>query len=100
MSNEKLKVWWIPQVPMDNPFHRNVSSIEMAVEIIEVLALYDLYQYDNCIKPNFANAGGLLKFNTETNKWEDWEFFDKETGDYFDDPKDYLIWKNTIKNQL
>jgi hypothetical protein len=36
----KLKVWWVPQVPM-KPFYVNVSSVEEGVKIMDVLADYD-----------------------------------------------------------
>ena len=53
-----LRVWHIPQVPME-PFYVAVASIEEGERICEVLADYDLFQYRNKIKPDYANAQGI-----------------------------------------
>jgi hypothetical protein len=78
-----LRVWWIPQVPM-KAFHVNVSSVEMGAKIIDVLAKYDLFQYENKVKPDYCNAGGLQRWCLDSDGdgnpgWEDW--YDEETGD-------------------
>ena len=56
--NTQLRVWWIPQVP-GRPFHVPVSSVQEGVRIMDVLAKYDRFQFDNNIKPDYCNAGGL-----------------------------------------
>lgn len=88
--SKKLQVWWIPQVPMKQ-FTVEVSSVEEGVKIMDVLADYDAFQFDNNIKPDYCNTGGL-------NQWEDdcdgegnsgWcSWCDDETGE--DDPREYL----------
>lgn len=55
----KMKVWWIPQVP-GKSFDVPVETLEEASFLLDVLAAYDLFQYENRIKPDFANAGGLV----------------------------------------
>lgn len=75
-----LRVWWIPQVPM-KPFRRAVSDLAQAKLLTEALAHYDLFQFENRIKPDYANAGGVEVFRD--GGWEDW--YDDETGDDFDD---------------
>lgn len=64
-----LQVWWIPQVPM-KPFFYDVRSVEEAAVICDVLAKYDLFQYENRVKPDYANAGGLNVF--EDGEWCSW----------------------------
>jgi len=83
----QMKVWWIPQVPMKS-FEVSVTSVAEAVKIMDVLANYDLFQYENNIKPDYCNGGGLLMFdeNDPEGSWYDW--YDEETG--IDDPKEYL----------
>jgi hypothetical protein len=83
--NKKLRVWWIPQVPM-NAFYVNVSSIEEGVKFMTVLADYDLFQYENNVKPDYSNVGGLQEYNEDEGEWVDW--YDDETGE--DDPEAYL----------
>lgn len=70
-----LKVWWIPQIPM-KPFTVPVRNPYEAKLIIKTLALYDLFQYQNNIKPDYSNAGGLMIF--EDGDWAEW--YDEETG--------------------
>lgn len=82
MSELKLRVWWIPQVP-GKPFRVDVSSPAEARKILDVLAHYDLFQLEQRIKPDFCNAGGLEAFDqTGDGEWCDW--FDPETDDDID----------------
>lgn len=78
-----LMVWWIPQVPMQ-PFLFPVDTPQMAKEVLKCLAFYDLFQFDNNIKPDYANAGGLLVFeeDPEDDGWCEWS--NPETGDTID----------------
>jgi len=78
MSKEgDLMVYWIPQIGADIPrFDTPVDSIEAGWLLIDTLAMYDLFQYENRIKPDYANAGGLLVF--EGGEWLEWEH--PETG--------------------
>lgn len=92
MSNvKKLRVWWIPQVP-GKSFCVEVSSVEEGVKLMGTLAAYDIFQYENSIKPDYSNAGGLEVFDPEettddpNGSWVDWH--DQETGE--DDPQVYL----------
>lgn len=90
-----LRVWWIPQVP-GKPFYVDVKSVEQGVLIMDTLAFYDIFQYENNIKPDYSNAGGLEMFDSDdktdgpAGSWSNWydEKFD------FDDPKEYLEWLN------
>ena len=74
-----LRVWWIPQVPM-KPFYVDVPSLEVAGYIMDVLADYDMFQFENNIKPDYANAGGVQVF--EGGEWIDWY---SEDGEDFDE---------------
>jgi len=76
-----LRVWWIPQVGMDTQFHISVTSIEEAKLILRTLADYDLFQFENRVKPDYCNTGGLEVF--EDGEWCEWS--DPETGDDIDE---------------
>jgi len=78
---KKLRVWWVPQIPM-KPFHVYVKTLEEASLLLDVLAAYDLFQYHNKVKPDYANAGGLQQFDETEKEWFDW--IDEESGDDFD----------------
>lgn len=54
----KLRVWHIPQMPCKS-FHVPVSSPGEAIKILGVLADYDLFQFENHIKPDYSSAQGL-----------------------------------------
>ena len=41
----KLRVWWIPQIPM-RPFYVPVSGVCEARKILDVLAEYDAFQLE------------------------------------------------------
>ena len=74
-----LKVYWIPQVPM-KAFEYNVKTLMEAAILLDVLAKYDAFQYENRVKPDYCNMGGLVIF--EDGEWCDWY---NEDGDSFDD---------------
>lgn len=64
-----LRVWWIPQVPM-KPFHVAVKDRDQAILLLRTLADYDLFQFENRVKPDYCNAGGLEMF--EGGEWSEW----------------------------
>lgn len=79
---KQLRVWWIPQVPM-KPFYAEVKTLEEAHLLLETLAMYDAFQFDNNIKPDYSNVGGLQYWEESEKDWWDWN--DEETGDDFDE---------------
>lgn len=85
-----LKVWWIPQIGMRGMFEVPVSSVEEGVKIMTTLAQYDLFQFENRIKPDYANVGGLMRYDADprgnASEWCDW--YDEESGE--DDPERYI----------
>ena len=83
-TEEQLRVWWIPQVPMQ-PYHVAVASVAEGVKVMDVLAEYDAFQFKNKIKPDYCNAGGL-EMSDACGEWSDW--CDDETG--CDDPREWL----------
>jgi len=83
-----LKVWWIPQIP-GKPFEVPVESVAEAQKLLDVLAKYDIFQYENKVKPDYCNAGGLVVYEMERvdgmdhrGDWVDWT---NEEGDSIDD---------------
>jgi len=74
----KLRVSHFPQIPC-TPFIVEVKSIEEAKKIFDVLANYDMFQYQNKIKPDYCNSTVLEYFDTEENEWLEWH---DEENDY------------------
>jgi hypothetical protein len=88
-----LQVWWVPQIPMPE-FMVDVNSVEEGVKIMDVLALYDLFQLKHRVKGDYSNMGGLRRWCEDngdgTSGWEDW--YDEET--FEDDPRESLLAKS------
>lgn len=74
-----LRVWWIPQVP-GSAFHVSVETVEEAQKLMAVLADYDMFQYENGIKPDYSNTGGLEVY--DEGEWLEWY---SEDGDSVDE---------------
>jgi hypothetical protein len=73
----EIQVWWIPQIPM-KAFEFSVPSLEEGIRACEMLAQYDLFQYENKVKPDYANAGGIRWRHPEIT---DGEWWDIDPGD-------------------
>ena len=67
---DKLRVWHIPQVP-GKAFLIEVKTVEEGWKVLNVLADYDEFQFENNIKPDYSNAQGLEMF--EDGEWTEWE---------------------------
>jgi hypothetical protein len=74
----KLRVSHFPQIHC-KPFITEVESIKEAKKIFDVLANYDLFQYENKIKPDYANMTILEYWDIEENEWLEWH---DEENDY------------------
>lgn len=96
--DKKFRVWWCPQIGVKKNFLIPVCSIEEAKKIMDILAAYDCYEYNQNIKSDYANYGGLEVFNEEVQEWEDWEYEDND--DYFDDIDEYCERKSEITEEL
>lgn len=54
-------------------FHVEVSSIDEAWKILNILWNYDLFQYENNVKPDYCNMSGLEYYDEEEKDWMEWE---------------------------
>lgn len=94
-----LHVWHIPQVPGE-AFRVEVSTPEEGKQVIDLLAQYDLFQFEHRIKPDYANASGM-EVSPAEGGWEEWESTNGESVDDIDlaldavrempDPRDDLL---------
>lgn len=92
-KGEKVyRVYWVAQIP-GKPFYVSVASVAEGVKIMNVLAAYDGHQFEQKVKPDYANTGGLEVFDpndTEENPYGSWvNWFDEATGE--DDPEAFLL---------
>ena len=82
----KLRVWWCPQIGAEIPlFTVDVATVRQGVAIMDALADYDLYQFNNKIKPDYSNTGGLEVLES-SGEWEEWYDSQAET----DDPREFI----------
>lgn len=77
-----LRVWWIPQISMKS-FYVPVSSLQEARLILDILAMYDIFQFENKVKPDYSNTGGLQYFDENEKDWLDW--YNEETSEDFEE---------------
>lgn len=77
-----LRIWHIPQIPgkpfVVNSFVVDVSSVDEGAKLLKILADYDLFQFNNRIKADYANAQGLEIYDGES--WIDWYDKNDEEG--------------------
>lgn len=81
MAEQKLRVWWIPQVGIEKAFYIPVESPEKGKKVIDLLSAYDCFEYNQRVKPDYCNTGGLQMFDEEENDWIDW-FYEDDNAYY------------------
>lgn len=57
LKKRKMRVWHTPQVP-GKPFYVPVENEKEVKKFLDALAGYDIFQFNNNIKPDFSNASG------------------------------------------
>ncbi|WP_332645086.1 hypothetical protein [Aeromicrobium sp.] len=62
------RVWHIPQIPME-AFHVEVPDLPTALIVWNALSDYDLFQFENRVKPDYSNASGIQEF--AEGEWSD-----------------------------
>lgn len=68
----KFRIWHNCQIGAVDNFYIYVDDINTAWKIMNVLWDYDLFQYNNNIKPDYCNASGLEYFDVEDDEWYEW----------------------------
>lgn len=54
----QYRLWHIPQIP-GKSFKVESSNLEYLANLCDVLQRYDLFQYENNIKPDYVNISGI-----------------------------------------
>lgn len=76
-----FRVWWIPQIP-GPAFEVSVNSWAEGKALEDVLALYDAFQLQQNIKPDYANAGGTQMSHPDLTCGEWHDIDDDEAEEY------------------
>jgi hypothetical protein len=63
-TKPELRLCWYPQMPC-KPFISTASSAKEIKILRETLANYDLFQFENQIKPDYCNMGVVERFDPE-----------------------------------
>lgn len=77
----KLRVQHFPQIPC-KPFEVLVDSLEQAKLIYETLGNYDLFQFDQRIKPDYCNVTIVQEWCMKEQCWFD--YYDEDGNDFND----------------
>lgn len=85
----KLRVWHIPQVPM-KAFHVDVETPEEAIKVLDILSDYDLFQFENRVKPDYCNVQGLEVWDEQEGEWCEW---------YSEDGMDIKEYRDELEKQ-
>lgn len=72
-----FRVWWVPQLPME-PFVVDCDTLKEAYLVSNTLAFYDLFQYEHHVKPDYSNAGGVLRWLDDEGVYEDMDDWEVE----------------------
>ncbi len=87
LNNQKLRVWWNPQVGASETFYVPVTSIEEGKKVMDLLSAYDCFQWNQNIKGDYCNFGGLEMWDEKEQEWVNWEYENEEQ--YYDNVDDY-----------
>lgn len=80
----QYKVWWVPQVPGE-AFEVSVPNLSSGVLLCDTLAKYDAFQYQQNIKPDYANVGGIQVLFPGEDEWESIDYEDADDLKYVRD---------------
>ena len=95
-KNGDLKVWWIPQLPM-KAFEYPVNSVQEGFILLDALAMYDAFQFENKIKPDYCNTGGLSVFDEDDIEEEDFDGWSDWCSEMGEDIDFYLREQNGLE---
>jgi Superinfection exclusion gene product 17 len=64
------RVWWVPQIP-GKPFLVLCRDLQTAHDLTHVLASYDAFEFENRVKPDYSNVGGISQWDPGEDEWFD-----------------------------
>ena len=95
MGNEvekKLVIWWAPKKEDDNAFVMAAHSVELGIQALEILSVYDKFLKENDESKDFGS--GALAFMDKEGQLSPWKHIDfLNGGKEYTDPIEYLTAK-------
>lgn len=73
----EIKVWYIPQIPMQ-PYEVMVPDLKTAQIVLDALISLSIFEFENRVKPDYADAAGIARFEGGTEDGEWWDVEDDE----------------------
>ncbi len=73
-----FRIWWCLQVGMP-AFRKEVRDLVEAKVLLDTMAAYDAFQFEQRIKPKSWDLGGLEMYDPEDEDWYEW--YDPQTGE-------------------
>jgi len=71
----KFKAWYVPQVPM-KAFEVKCASAAEAHGALNLLTDFSIFEFENKVKPDYCDAGGVVEWDEAAQEW-----FDIERGE-------------------
>jgi hypothetical protein len=94
-----MQVWHVAQMPCP-AFFVTVDTLIAARFVLNLLAIYDEFQFENNIKPDYSSAGGLriwddtLTPDDDGEQWTEWyDTEGRELGELTDEELDIVKWE-------
>jgi len=69
----RLKVWYIPQVPMKAFEVERETTLAEARAALDLLIDFSTFEFENRVKPDYADAGGIAEWDEDEHAWRDVE---------------------------
>lgn len=68
----RFKAWYIPQIPM-KAFEVERDTAAEAKAALDLITDFSIFEYDNKIKPDYADVGGVMEWDDAESDWIDYE---------------------------
>lgn len=68
----KFKAWYIPQVPM-KAFEVECATAAEAERVLDLITDFSIFEFDNKVKPDYCDAGGVVVWDDHSCEWWDYE---------------------------
>lgn len=89
----RYRLWYVPQIGMGRFYEQDFNDLTTAAIALNTIYKVAIWEYENHVKSDFANIGGVRFFDEQEQLWID---VDAEELDYDDD---YAEKHNVIKNR-
>ena len=66
------RAWYIPQIPMKAFYGPLRDSYERAAEDLEIITDFSIFEFENNVKPDCADVGGV-EYLDRDGDWAEWD---------------------------